>query len=800
MRVLLILLLLPLPALAETIVVDQVDVYEGRRFERRELEIDAVESAIIAGRSLPDPIGAAEAGEGGWFEDDLLTGNYARAVVTVDEPGVWLLEGMAYAAAYVNGDLRIGNVYGWKEDWQDWEPNFNFSSVPVQLAAGENELLFFGIRWGLMRALLHRAESELVLNPRDATLPDLVVGESASMVGALPLINATGEALDDVEIEVISPDGARAMVPAPPIAPFGVRKVGFPIHAAPLAETGRVAFDLVVWRGGVEFDRTTLELEVKRPGENRRVTFVSEIDDSVQYFGFLPASGDPGPQALVLSLHGAAVEAINQSGSYAALDWAHIVAPTNRRPFGFDWENWGRLDALEVLGLATSNLEIEPDRIYLTGHSMGGHGTWHLSTLHPDRFAAAGPSAGWITYWSYRRDAPADEPDELKDMLARATLTSQTLEKAANLARLGIYVLHGGADDNVPPAQSHLMLERLEEFHEDFVYHEQPNVGHWWDLSEVPGADCVTWAPMFDFFARHRRPSIEEVRHVAFLTPNPAVSAWNRWAGVHRQQRVFEMSSIDLHLDPWRARVSGNTSNVEVLGLQLAHLGADSVWIDLDGESLGAAVPRGGPIWLEYSEGWRQIRDPDRGGLKGAHRNGGFRDAFTNRPQLVVGTQGSSDETARNWAKARFDAEYLWYQGNASLDLIADIDFDPDAEPDRNVVLYGNAENHEDWTALVDDEVDVRSGRVRIGDREFDGAALMAIRPRPGSRVASVGIIAGSDATAMRLTERRPILSGGFAYPDVTVLRDVGGRVVIGAGFFGNDWSVESGEFVWADD
>ena len=521
MRWLLLFLLVPVSALAETIVVDRVEVIQVDRLERRELEIDPVESALVAGRALPAPAGTVNSGDGGWFLDDLLTGNYSRATVTVDEPGVWLLEGMAYTAVYVNGELRIGNVYGYKDDWESWEPNFDFSSVPVQLQAGDNELLFFGIRWGRMRASLHRSESDLVLNPRDATLPDLVVGQAADMVGALPLINATGEFVDDVEIEVVGPGASRARVPAPSVAPFGVRKVGFPIHAAPVAEKGRTPLEVVVWRGGEEIDRVTLELEVKNPEENRRVTFVSQLDDSVQYFGFLPASGGPGRKALVLSLHGAAVEAINQSGSYAALDWAHIVAPTNRRPFGFDWENWGRLDALEVLDLASSNMLIDPDRTYLTGHSMGGHGTWHLATLHPDRFAAAGPSAGWITYWSYRRDAPADEPDALKDMLSRATLTSQTLDKAPNLAPLGVYVLHGADDDNVPPEQSHLMLERLEQFHRDFVYHEEPGAGHWWDLTDEPGADCVAWAPMFDFFARHRRPSLIEVRDISLPHAQP---------------------------------------------------------------------------------------------------------------------------------------------------------------------------------------------------------------------------------------------------------------------------------------
>jgi len=72
------------------------------------------------------------------------------------------------------------------------------------------------------------------------------------------------------------------------------------------------------------------------------------------------------PRALVLSLHGAAVQALNQVNSYARKDWCHIVAPTNRRPYGFDWEDWGRLDALEVLEHARKRLGTDPRRTYLT--------------------------------------------------------------------------------------------------------------------------------------------------------------------------------------------------------------------------------------------------------------------------------------------------------------------------------------------------------------------------------------------------------------------------------------------------
>jgi hypothetical protein len=50
--------------------------------------------------------------------------------------------------------------------------------------------------------------------------------------------------------------------------------------------------------------------------------------------------------ALVLSLHGAGVQGIGQAQAYSPKDWAYLIAPTNRRPFGFDWEEWGRRNGL----------------------------------------------------------------------------------------------------------------------------------------------------------------------------------------------------------------------------------------------------------------------------------------------------------------------------------------------------------------------------------------------------------------------------------------------------------------------
>src|SRR5574340_847283 len=82
--------------------------------------------------------------------------------------------------------------------------------------------------------------------------------------------------------------------------------------------------------------------------------------------------------------------------------------PPIRRPFGFDWQDWGAQDALEVLADARRRFTIDTNRIWLAGHSMGGHGTWSVGIHHPGSFAALAPSAGWTTLplyipWVFQR-------------------------------------------------------------------------------------------------------------------------------------------------------------------------------------------------------------------------------------------------------------------------------------------------------------------------------------------------------------------------------------------------------------
>ncbi len=767
-------------------------------------QADAIEMALVAGATRPaaGPDTVLTAGEGGWIEHERLASGYALATVTVPADTTLILEAMGYIGVYVNGELRQGNVYGYTDQWESWQPHFDFGLLPVRLRAGDNHLLFFGNRYGLMRARLWPAAAPLLINDRDATLPDLVAGRAAASQAAVVVMNATGEVVTDAVLSVTIGDGPATTIVVPPLPPYGVRKAPLPVDApAPPAGVEQVPLKLAVSRGaGDVLDSAELSLNVRRPDENRRVTFVSRLFGRGLYFG-LGRAARPAASALILSLHGASVEAINQSGSYAPIPWAHVAAPTNRRPFGFNWEEWGRLDALEVLDLATAALPVDEDRIYLTGHSMGGHGSWHLSTLYPDRFAAVGPSAGWISFWSYRPDREDAEATPLDAMLDRATLPSRTLQFASNLQAMGVYILHGDADATVPVSEARDMHAHLDSLHSDLDMHEEPGAGHWWDHPRTEGADCVHWPPLLDFFARHRRADDADLRRVSFATPSPAVSGTHRWLRVHAQQRPFELSSVEAEVDPAGGWTSVATGNVAVMGLDLAWMGHDVVTAVLDGDTLTVAPREGAVAWFARTGGdgpWQAGDAPDPA-RRGAHRQGGMREAFGHRVQLVYGTAGTAEETAWALARARYDAEDLWYRGNSSLDVLPDTLYDPAADPDRNVVLYGNADTHRHWRALwTGADVVVRRGSLTLGDDvdSGDDLGVFAVRPRPGSGVASVGIVGGTGPAGMRLTDRRPYLAPAVAYPDLTVLRAGPDGVIEQAGFFSDDWTLEGGEIV----
>jgi pimeloyl-ACP methyl ester carboxylesterase len=729
----------------------------------------------------------------GGYGGEELNGGYA--FFSIDSPAdrVMILEASGHGLVWVNGEPRTGDVY-----------SYGYVHVPVELKKGPNQFLFVVAR-GQLRARLVPAPAEICFHTGDLTLPDLIAGERYDGWVGVPVINATNAWQTGLSVVSTVPGNDPQHTELPSLPPLSVTKAPILVAGMPSTKTGQQTIDLVLDRPtadpGQPYEKTVIRLRVLKPEQTHKITFRSKIDGSVQYYALVPATPGKETPGLTLTLHGAGVEGLGQADCFKPKPWTYTVAATNRRPYGFDWEDWGRLDALEVLDQATHTLKIDPRRVWLTGHSMGGHGTWHLGVTFPDKFAAIGPSAGWISMVSYAGVPRSEHPDAMAALFQRSASAGDTLALVKNLAALGVYILHGDQDDNVPVEQAREMRKILGGFHPDWAYHERVGAGHWW------GNLCVDWPQMAEFFSERSRPEIGDVKHVDFVTAHPGVSAQCRWATIEQQQKAFEPSTIHLTQDREKRSFDGETENVACLGLDVRHLKSGApLEIKLDGQKL-KDVPwpgDGQAVWLERTgKTWRVAARPSAQ-AKTPVRSGPFRDAFRNNVVFVVGTKGSADENAWALRKARFDAENFWYRGNGCITIVRDADFDAAKDRDRNVILYGNADTNSAWKPLLGQgPVTVKSGSVVLGGRETKGddLACLFVRPRPDSDVAAVAAVTGTGITGLRLTDRLPFFVSGVGYPDFVLFGpetySKGLSGVKAAGFFGNDWSVERGEFVW---
>jgi dienelactone hydrolase len=730
-------------------------------------------------------------------------GQYLYLPIEAKTESVMILDAQGHGSAYFNGEPRVGDVYG-----------KGYARLPVLVRKGLNGLLLRMSRKSI-RVRLDTPPAPAFLNGGDMTLPDLIVGRPTDAWAAAVVVNATRKTVEGLSIVASGPSLTETVTPAPPIPPLCIRKVGLRLRGPAPREEGKLEGILELRGGdGEALHNVPLSLRAVDAGKSHKRTFISEIDGSVQYFALRPATlslPDDPPPAIVLSCHGAAVQAQRQSAAYSPKSWLHLVAPTNRRPYGFDWEDFGRADAMEVLEIAKKTLPHDPARIYLTGHSMGGHGAWHLAVTHPDKFAATGPSAAWISRSSYsRRQGDEPPPSPLETILRRGEKSGDTLALASNLKRLAVYILHGAEDDNVPVSQARRMAEALGEFHHDWVFHEEPDKRHWWSNDYKDGGNAsVDWPFMFDLFARHALPPPRSVRDVDFATCNPGVSSRSHWLGIEGQVRCHDVSRARVHVWPNQGAFRGTTENVAVLRLDASPLRSEEpIAVELDGQTLeGIPYPvEAGALWLRRdNDEWRPIDKPPLS-HKGSHRYGPIKDELRRRFFIVYATQGDDEENAAAFDKARFEAETFWYRGNASVELMPDVEFDAGLEPDRTVVLVGSADTNAAWPALLGDSpVQARRGGIELGDRRFEGDDLAAvfIRPRSHSDTASVIAVSSSGPAGMRAACQWSFFTPFERYPDCLIARapnDSSSRPQpLAAGYFGLDWSIENGEFAFAE-
>ncbi len=205
-----------------------------------------------------------------------------------------------------------------------------------------------------------------------------------------------------------------------------------------------------------------------------------QVTERIDYLLFLPAEygeDDEKKWPLILFLHGAGERGDN-------IEVVKVHGPPRivekDKSFGFivvspqcaknDW--WpNRMETLAaLLDEVESNYSVDPDRIYVTGLSMGGYGTWSLACRYPERFAAIAPICGGGIPFLAR---------SLKDV--------------------GVWAFHGAKDEMVPLEKSKEMVEMVK------------SIGGQAKLTVYPEARHNSWTAaynnpeLYEWFLKHKK-------------------------------------------------------------------------------------------------------------------------------------------------------------------------------------------------------------------------------------------------------------------------------------------------------
>lgn len=214
---------------------------------------------------------------------------------------------------------------------------------------------------------------------------------------------------------------------------------------------------------------------------------------SYRYQVYVPADyGTRTDWPVILFLHGA-----GERGSDGMLQTTVGLAPAIRRdpsrypaivvfpqvPNDSAWSGAPAEAALEALRQTMSQYRVDADRVYLTGLSMGGRGSWYVAYRNPSLFAAVAPICGWVTV-NPRFAAAAVVPTDTAPLFVAL---------ARQLKAVPTWIFHGEMDRIVPVSGSREPFAALRDAGGVVRYTEFLGVDHnSWDATYA-SKEFVDW-------------------------------------------------------------------------------------------------------------------------------------------------------------------------------------------------------------------------------------------------------------------------------------------------------------------
>ncbi|EFA78494.1 transmembrane protein [Heterostelium album PN500] len=744
----------------------------------------------------------------GWALSDFYL--YTEQVVVVQCQGV--------SRYYIDDVPQMGDSYGSGIAFGGLTLQAGNHTVRVRLIGSEGVGFFCSVQ------TIAKTSPPFFFYINDILVPDVVGGSFSSPYVSVTVLNLIDMPLQVTEATAPFPFELELIERLEPVAVGQMTPINFKISAVNnqfSCVNNQLSIPVALTTdAGIDDISIQVNFSCKAFGEPYLFTFL-DCDNSVQYAAATPPLYEcaTGKCPVLLTLHGAGVEAASTAwtGAYQRQNYSWTLFPTNRRNYGFDWQNMGLVNAFEALNALATNLPgvpsslqskfgADPYRILYAGHSMGGHGCWTISTHYPDRALSVSPAAGWIdmsVYSPFFLKLGNSWTDPFVRFILDASIGDYNNDMyIGNLANIPLLARFGSIDDNVPPYHLRRMVRLYDEINHNSsagIISEVPGEGHWFN-------GVVDDAFMQAFFNAHVNTNIPSLATTFTVTTlNPATSGPKGGISIVQFLQPYRVAKIKV-----TQQTSSNwvliTQNVRRFGFD-SHFGQKPTTVVIDGQQFSyAALPNSHYCQLNPGK-WQVCTDQSWLFSERNPSNYGPVIQILQSPILFVyGTTGDNNQTAQYLQMATYLTNLFYYQERYAIEIMPDTGFTVDLLNTYNVVLFGGPRTNKvssNFQSVF--PVKFSSGATQswtIGTNTFSSpqSALLFLSPctqknnqyRQGCMMA---VLDGTDSVGLNKALTLFPTKSSFAMPDFAVAGPTygysGSAGLQALGFWNNFWQYD---------
>jgi len=541
----------------------------------------------------------------------------------------------------------------------------------------------------------------------------------------------------------------------------------------------------------MEFAEVKVNRQV-RPGGFVRLAYIDDIDNTPQFCRcYLPLNYDPSARwPMVVYLHGYN----GDNPEYIrwwSVDKRHDVTSDKYNaifiePHGrgnTQYLGMGDRDVLKCIEMAKQRFSVDGDRVYLTGASMGGFGTWNVATRHPELFAAMAPIYGG---GDYHVNMPKEKIAKLSSWEAYLNDKNSSTAQVDGLLNMPILVFHGDQDQSVDVNLSRYLVRMLQRWNYDVRYIEVPGKGH---------TELGQWDQEMSWLLQHKRNAFPRQVRVRAADLRSASAYW-----VEATQRAdpFEFMVVDAEA------LEGNVIRIDSKNVQELVLTPNETLIDRskpvmvvwNGRRISVNALQTKEIVLE-GEDYKPLLS-----RKTPHLAGPIAD-FQNTPfVIVIGTLSQDPMMKHSIAEKAATFTNGWKSSQKyEPRVMHDVDVTPADMKQYSLFLIGGPkENRVSKLVLEKIPFHVDSGGVVIDGKTLQAkdAVLNAIYPNPFNAERYINIVAATSGAGLSFYDpnRRDLFEYDYYVADGKLPNYAAGakneKIMVASGFFNHNWKLDN--------